>query len=381
MKGYLKIIIQLIVIATFLNSCESCSKKEQKGSEKVVKEIIDTVVVENVKNKEVVKIIYDTVFIQQDTVKKEIMEVAGEDPLPSWNDGRVKSRIILFVKAVTDESGPDYVKPSYRIATFDQEGTLWAEKPFYFQIEFMFDRITELAPSHPEWKKDKLIQAVLNKNIEKIHKAGAEGLYRLSVITQTGITVTGYSEIIKKWINTAKHPTTGRYYKDMVYKPMLELMRYLQKNDFKVFIVTEGGLGFVRPWVEEVFGIPKENVIGSRRKLDYMEKNGKHILMREPEIEFVNDKVNKVISIVQIIGKRPLLAFGNSDNDIEMLQWTSEGNGKRLAGLVHHTDDKREWAYDKNSKVGMLKKGLKDAEKNNWLVVDMKNDWKSIFPE
>ena len=381
MKGYFKLIIQLFVIATFFYSCESCSKKEQKESRKEVKEIIDTVIVENVKKKEVVKIIHDTVFVQGDTAKNEIVEVKEEDPLPSWNDGPAKGRIMLFVDAVTDENGPGYVKPSYRIATFDQEGTLWAEKPFYFQIEYMFDRIVEMAPKHPEWKKDKLIQAVLSNDIEKIHKAGAEGLYRLSVITQSGLTVSEYSGIILRWINTAKHPSTGRYYKDMVYKPMLELIRYLQKNDFKVYIVTEGGLGFVRPWVEEVFGIPKENVIGSRRKLEYEEKNGKHILMRDPEIEFVNDKVNKVISIVQIIGKRPLIAFGNSDNDIEMLQWTSEGNGKRLVGLIHHTDDKREWAYDKNSKVGMLNRGLKNAKKNNWLVVDMKNDWKSIFPE
>ena len=369
----------LIVILVF-TGCESCSNKK-KETRTIIKEKIDTVVVENTKEKEIIKVIYDTVFVRADTTREEIKkeEKREEVPLPSWNDTDTKKRILDFVKSVTDKNSPSYVPQELRIATFDQEGTLWPEKPFYFQIEFMFDRIEEMAPEHPEWKKNKLVKAVLNRDVEKIQRFGAEGLFRLSTLTQANMSVAEYNKIIFKWINTAKHPETGMLYKDMVYKPMIELFSYLKNNGFKVYIITESGLGFVRPWVEQVYGIPKEQVIGSRRRLKWDEQDGKHFLMRDPEILYINDRVNKVISIEQIIGKRPLLAFGNSDNDIFMLQWTTEGKGKRLGGLIHHTDAAREWAYDKDSKIGHLEKGLQLAPKNNWLVVDMKKDWKVIY--
>lgn len=381
MKRIFNVAIVLSIILSLFSSCESCSRKKEKKPKTIIKETIDTVVVENTKEKEVIKVVYDTVFVKPDTVvtvvRKEKKSLTN--PLPSWNDTENKKRIIAFVKAVTDKSSPEYVSPDYRIATFDQEGTLWPEKPLYFQIEFMFDRIKEIAPKHPEWKKDKLVKAALEKDIEKIKRGGAQGLFRLSTLTQANMSVKEYNKIILNWINNAKHPETGRYYKDMVYKPMLELIDYLKVNNFKVYIVTESGLGFIRPWVEQVYGVPKEQVIGSRRRLKWQEKNGSHALMRDPEILYINDKANKVISIEQIIGKKPLLAFGNSDNDIFMLQWTSEGGGKRLAGVIHHTDAEREWAYDKDSKIGHLDKGLQLAGKNNWLVVDMKSDWKVIY--
>ncbi len=381
MKNILRITVLLSFIIYMFSACESCSKKEKKETKTIIKEKIDTVVIENTKEKEIIKIIYDTVFVEKDTIATEEVteEKIWRDPLPSWNDTKTKERIIAFVNAVTNEAGPDFVAPGDRIAVFDQEGTLWPEKPLYFQIEFMFDRIKEMAPEHPEWKKNKLVKAALERDDEKIQRAGAEGLFKLSTFTQANMTVEQYNSIILNWINTSKHPTTGRLYKDMVYKPMIELINYLQDNEFKVYIVTESGLGFIRPWVEQVYGIPKEQVIGSRRRLKWIEQDGKHVLMRDREILYINDKVNKVISIEQIIGKRPLLAIGNSDNDIFMLQWTDEGQGKRLSGLIHHTDVKREWAYDKDSKIGHLETGLRMAKKDNWMVVDMKNDWKVIY--
>jgi len=381
MKNTLRIAVLLSFVIYMFSACESCSKKEKKGSRTIIREKVDTIVVENTKEKKIVKIIYDTVFVERDTVVPEVKkeERVYRDPLPSWNDTKTKNRIIDFVKSVTDRNSPDYVAPGNRIAAFDQEGTLWPEKPLYFQIEFMFDRIKQLAPEHPEWKKNKLVKAALDRDVEKIQRAGAEGLFKLSTLTQANMTVEQYNDIILDWINTSKHPTTGRLYKDMVYKPMVELFEYLKDNKFKVYIVTESGLGFIRPWVEQVYGIPKEQVIGSRRRLKWIEQDGKHSLMRDQEILYINDKVNKVISIEQIIGKKPLISVGNSDNDIFMLQWTDEGSGKRLAGLIHHTDAEREWAYDKNSKIGHLEKGLQLAGNNNWMIVDMKNDWKVIY--
>jgi len=381
MKNILKITVLLSLVIYMFSACESFSKKEKKEIKTIIKEKIDTVIVENTKEKEIVKIIYDTVYVETDTAVSEIKkeEKIFRDPLPAWNDTKTKNRIIDFVKSLTDRKSPDYVAPDYRIAAFDQEGTLWPEKPLYFQIEFMFDRIKEMASDHPEWKKNKLIKAALDKDEEKIQRAGAEGLFKLSTLTQANMTVEQYNGIILNWINTSRHPTTGRLYKEMVYKPMIELINYLKDNGFKVYIVTESGLGFIRPWVEQIYGIPKEQVIGSRRRLKWTEQNGKHVLMRDQEILYINDKANKVISIEQIIGKRPLISLGNSDNDIFMLQWTTEGKGKRLAGLIHHTDAEREWAYDKDSKIGHLEKGLQLAKKNNWMVVDMKNDWKVIY--
>ncbi|NPA36174.1 MAG: haloacid dehalogenase-like hydrolase [Chlorobi bacterium] len=381
MKILVKLVLIVFVSLYVFSSCESCSGNRGKNTKTIVREKIDTVIVEDTKEKKITKVIYDTVFIaiEPDKMKDETEKEMTTDPLPSWNDTPSKQEIINFVKAVTDMNSRFYVKPGDRIAAFDQEGTLWPEKPLYFQIEFMFDRIKELWPEHPEWKKDRLVKAALERDIEKIQKAGSEGLFRLSTLTQANMTVEEYSEVILNWINKAKHPETGMLYKDMVYKPMLELIAYLKDNGFKVYIVTESGLGFIRPWVKQVYGVPVEQVVGSRRRLIWKNKDGKHVLMRDKEILFINDKVNKVISLEQIVGKRPVLAFGNSDNDIFMLRWTNEGEGRRLVGLIHHTDAQREWAYDKDSKIGHLEKGLDIAEENNWLVVDMKKDWKSIY--
>ena len=363
-----------------LSSCESCSRKERKPKT-IIKEKVDTVVVHSTKEKKVLKVVYDTVYIDKDTVNKVVKpkEKPKTIPLRSWNDTKTRGRIIAFVKSVTDKNSLNYVKPSDRIAVFDQEGTLWPEKPLYFQIEFMFDRIKQMAPDHPEWKKDRIVKAALERNQEKIKKFGGEGLFRLSMLTQSNMTVKEYSAIILNWINNSKHPETGKLYKDMIYKPMIDLFKYLKENEFKIYIVTESGYGFIRPWVEQVYGIPKEQVIASRRRLKWQEKNGKHVLMRDPEILFINDKANKVVSIEQIIGKRPIMAFGNSDNDLYMLQWTSEGEGKSLSGVIHHTDGEREWAYDKDSKIGHLDKALTKAKDNDWVVVDMKNDWAEIY--
>ncbi len=382
MHKLINLLILLAVISVVFSGFESCANKKKK-TRTIIKEKIDTVVVENTKEKEIVRVIYDTVFVQTGTAREEIKkeEKRVEEPLPSWNDTDTKKRIIEFVNSVTDRNSPSYVPPGSRIATFDQEGTLWPEKPIYFQIEFMFDRIEEMAQDHPEWKKNKLVKAALDRNVEKIQRFGAEGLFRLSTLTQANMSVAEYNKIILKWINTAKHQETGILYKKMAYKPMVELFSFLKKNGFKVYIVTESGLGFVSPWVEQVYGLPKEQVIGSRRRLRWDEQDGNHFLMRDPEILYINDRVNKVISIEQIIGKRPVLAFGNSDNDIFMLQWATEGKGKRLGGLIHHTDAAREWLYDKDSKIGHLEKGLQLAPKNNWLVVDMKKDWKVVYTE
>ena len=381
MNKILNLIALLAVISFVFTGCESCANKKGKKVKTIIKEKIDTVFVENTKEKKVIEVIYDTVFVEADTKEEKIEpeEKVVVDPLPSWNETATKKRIIDFVESVTDKNSSSYVPPSYRIATFDQEGTLWPEKPIYFQIEFMFDRIREMYPDHPEWKKNKLVRAAIDGDLKKIQRAGAEGLFKLSTLAQANISTEDYDKVILHWINTAKHPETGMLFKDMVYKPMVELFNYLEDSGFRVYIVSESGLGFIRPWVEPVFGIHKEQVIGSRRRLKWQEKDGKHFLMRDPEILYINDKVNKVISIEQIIGKRPLLAFGNSDNDIFMLQWTSEAKGKRLAGLIHHTDAGREWAYDKDSKIGHLERGLQLAKKNDWLVVDMKNDWKVIY--
>jgi len=380
MKKVFSFVLFTVISVYLFSSCESCSRKKEKAKT-IIKEKIDTIVVENTKEKKIVKIIRDTVYIE-----KEITEDTTEfkkpkimDPLISWNDTKTKRRIVAFVKSVTDKNSLNYVKPVDRIAVFDQEGTLWPEKPLYFQIEFMFDRIQQMAPDHPEWKKDRIVKAALERNQEKIKKFGGEGLFKLSMLTQSNMTVKEYNSIILEWINNSKHPETGKLYKNMVYKPMIDLFRYLKENRFKIYIVTESGYGFIRPWVEQVYGIPKEQVIASRRRLKWKEVNGKHVLMRDPEILFINDKANKVVSIEQIIGKRPIMAFGNSDNDLFMLQWTSEGDGKSLAGVIHHTDGDREWAYDKDSKIGHLDKALSEAKDKDWVVVDMKNDWAEIY--
>ncbi len=305
----------------------------------------------------------------------------AKDPLPSWNDGATKQSIINFVKKVTDKSGPDYVPPEERIATFDNDGTLWSEQPFYFQFgPFVMDRIKALAPKHPEWKTTQPFKAALEGDKKTLADSGMKGLTQLAMAAHAGMTTAEFEQIVKDWIATAKHPRFKRHYTELVYQPMLELLSYLRANDFKTFIVSGGGIEFMRPWVEKVYGIPPEQVVGSVIKTKFELRDGKPVLVRLPEIDFIDDKKEKPVGIHKFIGRRPIAAFGNSDGDLQMLQWAAAGSGKRLMLIVHHTDAEREYAYDRKSHVGRLDKALVEAKEKGWTVVDMKNDWKVIYP-
>ena len=306
--------------------------------------------------------------------------VNQSDPLPSWNEGKNKQSIIDFVNEVTDESSLNFVKPADRIATFDNDGTLWSEQPYYFQLQFALDRVKALAPEHPEWNDNPLFKAVLENDIKTVLSFGEHGLLELVMATHAGMTTTEFSQIVKEWIKTAKHPKTNKLYKEMVYQPMLELLDYLRANGFKTFIVSGGGIDFMRPWTKEVYGIPTEQVIGSSGKVKFEMKDGNPVLVKLPEINFIDDKEGKPVGIHQFIGKRPIAAFGNSDGDLQMLQWTAAGDGKKLMVYIHHTDAEREWAYDRESSIGRLDKGLVEANEKGWTVVDMKNDWQKIYP-
>ena len=303
------------------------------------------------------------------------------DPLPSWNEGKAKQSIVDFVDAVTIETSPDYVKPAERIATFDNDGCLWAEQPYYFQLQFALDRIKEMASQHPEWKNKPVLKAILDNDINKVLSFGERGLIEVLMTTHAGMTTDEFSQSVFTWMNTAKHPKTNRLYKEMIYQPMLELLDYLRANGFKTYIVSGGGVDFMRPWAEEVYGIPSEQVIGSSGKVKFELRDGKPVLIKLPEINFIDDKEGKPIGIHQYIGKRPIASFGNSDGDLQMLQYTMAGTGKRFALYVHHTDSVREWAYDRESHIGQLNKGLDEAIEREWTVVDMKQDWKTIFKE
>lgn len=303
------------------------------------------------------------------------------DMLPSWNDGPSKNAITAFVKAVTDNSSPDYVQPSERIAVFDNDGTLWSEQPAYFQLYFAIERVKEMAVDHPEWKNTQPFQAVLEGDMKSLAASGEKGLIELVMATHAGMTTDEFADIVKKWLKTAKHPTLHKPYTELVYKPMLELLDYLRANEFKTFIVSGGGIEFMRPWVEGVYGILPEQVVGSSIVTKFEMRDGKAVLIREPKLHFIDDKAGKPVGINQHIGRRPIFAFGNSDGDLQMLQYTTSGSGKiRFAGIVHHTDGEREFIYDKESHFGRLDKALIEAKSNGWTVVDMKKEWKGIYP-
>jgi phosphoserine phosphatase len=305
----------------------------------------------------------------------------NSDPLPSWNEGPTKEAIINFVNEVTTEGSPNFVPEYLRIATFDNDGTLWSEMPFYFQLAFALDRVKAMAPDHPEWKDKQPFKAVLENDLKTVMESGMKGLMEIVMTTHAGMTTLEFEQIVTDWINTAKHPKTGKLYKEMVFQPMLELLDYLRENGFKTYIVSGGGIEFMRPWTEQVYGVPAEQVIGSSIKVKYEMTDAGPVLVRLPEINFIDDKDGKPVAINQFIGKRPLAAFGNSDGDLEMLQWTAAGDGKRLMLIIHHTDAEREWAYDRKSEIGKLNKALDAAIKNGWIIVDMKNDWKVIYPD
>jgi len=302
------------------------------------------------------------------------------DPLPSWNDGPTKQAIVSFVEKVTDKEGKDYVPPEDRIATFDNDGNLWAEKPVYFQLLFAIDRVKALAPEHPEWNDKQPFKAVLEGDMKTLAASGEKGVAELVMATHAGMSTDEFQQIVSDWLATAEHPRFKRKYTSLVYQPMLELLDYLRDNSFTTYIVSGGGIEFVRNFSEPVYGIPPAQVVGSSIKTKYEVIDGKPTLTRLPEMNFINDKEGKPVGINQHIGQRPIFASGNSDGDYQMLDWTTAGEGPRFGLLLHHTDAEREYAYDRDSSVGRLDKALDDAPGKGWVVVDMKNDWKVVFP-
>jgi phosphoserine phosphatase len=305
---------------------------------------------------------------------------SATDPLPSWNAGPAKKAIVDFVAKVTTPGSAGFVPAAERIATFDNDGTLWAEQPMYFQAFFVFDRVKALAPQHPEWKEKEPFASVLRGDVKGALAGGERGLVEMVMATHAGLTTEEFDKVVTDWISTAKHPGTGRLFTEMVYQPMLELLAYLRANGFKTFIVSGGGIEFMRPWAEGVYGIPPEQVVGSSGGLRYEIRDGGPVLVKLPEIVLVDDKEGKPVGIQRHIGRRPIAAFGNSDGDLQMLEWTGAGTGPRFCLYVHHTDAEREWAYDRESHVGRLDKGLDEAKARGWTVVSMKDDWKTLFP-
>jgi len=308
------------------------------------------------------------------------LALAQNDPLPSWNDGQNKQSILNFVAAVTKEGSPDFVPVPQRIATFDNDGTLWCEQPMYVQLAFALERVKSLSNQHPEWKTKQPFKAVLDNDITTLAKSGEKGLVELVMATHAGMTTEEFAKIVTDWIKTARHPKFQRPYTDLVYEPMLELLAYLRANGFKTFIVSGGGIEFMRPWTEQIYGIPPDQVVGSSIKTKFQMRDGVPELFRLPAVNFINDGPGKPVGINAHIGQRPIAAFGNSDGDLQMLQWTTKsGSERRLGLIVHHTDAEREYAYDRKSHFGHLDKALDAAVVNKWTVVSMKNDWKRVF--
>lgn len=302
------------------------------------------------------------------------------DPLPSWNEGATKSAIISFVEEVSNPESKDFVEIQDRIATFDNDGNLWAEQPFYFQLSFTIDRVKQMAGDHPEWEDQQPFKAILEDDLEELFAQGEHGIIEAILATHVGFKLNDFNQWVKEWIATAKHPRFNRSYTDLVYQPMLELLDYLRANDFKVFIVSGGGIEFMRAWVEDVYGVPKDQVIGSTLKNQFKIIDGKVEISSLPEIDNIDDKEGKPLNINKFIGRKPIFASGNSDGDLQMLQYTESGEGKRFMLYLHHTDSIREWAYDRDSSIGRLDKGLDEALEKGWTVIDMKKDWKVVFP-
>ena len=304
------------------------------------------------------------------------------DPLPSWNAGATKQAIMDFVAKTTTEGSEGFIPVEDRIATFDNDGNLWSEQPMYFQLFYAIDEIKRMAPEHPEWKTTQPFKAILDGDINTALAGGERAILELVMSTHGGMTTEEFDQNVKNWLATAKHPKTGLHYNEMIYQPMLELLNYLREHDYKTFIVSGGGIDFMRAWVEEAYGIPSYQVVGSSGKVKYeVGEDGIPKLVKLPELNFIDDKEGKPIGIHQNIGKRPVFASGNSDGDYQMLQWTTTATGyPRFGLLLHHTDGDREWSYDRTSHIGQLNKGLDDASKNGWTIIDMKNDWKVIYP-
>jgi hypothetical protein len=305
---------------------------------------------------------------------------AADDPLASWTDGSAKQAIVGFVARVTTAGGRDFVPPAGRIATFDNDGCLWCEQPMYVQLAFALDRVKAMAPRHPEWNEQEPFASVLRGDLKVFAAGGEKGLVELVAATHAGMTTEEFERIVQEWLATARHPRFSRPYTECVYQPMLELLAYLRASEFKTYIVSGGGIEFMRPWAERVYGVRPEQVIGSSIKLKYELAGERPVLMRLPEIDFIDDKAGKPVAIQKFIGRRPVAAFGNSDGDYEMLRWTTAGEGLRLGLIVHHTDAEREYAYDRDSHFGRLDRALDEASMRGWTVVDMRRDWKQVFP-
>ena len=306
--------------------------------------------------------------------------VQPADPLPSWNEGAARKSIIDFVARITREGGPDFVPVPERVATFDNDGTLWSEKPVPFQVMFAFDRVKALAPQHPEWRTRGPFASLLKGDMAAVAASGEKGVLAIMAATHTGMTTDEFSALVRDWIAAATHPQTGRLLTGMVYQPMLEVLAYLRANGFKTFIVSGGGVEFMRPWTERVYGIPPEQVVGSSGKLKFEIRNGAPALIKLPEIDLVDDKDGKPVGIQRQIGRRPIAAFGNSDGDLQMLEWAMAGTGARFALFVHHDDAAREFAYDRADRLQQFDKGWDEAVARGWTVVSMKADWKTVFP-
>jgi len=314
-----------------------------------------------------------------------VTAAAQTDPLPSWNDGQTKQAIVEFVQKVTDKSSPDFVPPAERIATFDNDGTLWPSHPMYTQLAFALDRIKALAPQHPEWKTQQPFKAVLDNDLKALAASGEKGMVELIMTSHAGMSTAEFEAIVTDWLDKARHPRFKRRYTELAYQPMLELLAFLRANGFKTYIVSGGGVEFMRPMTEKVYGIPPEQVVGSTIQTKYEVKDGKPVLMRLPKIDFIDDKAGKPVGINKFIGRRPIAAFGNSAGDREMLEWTGAGSGARLMMLVFHDDAQREYAYGPanglpDTKFGTFPQSLMDeANQKGWVVISIKNDWKAIF--
>ena len=302
------------------------------------------------------------------------------DPLPSWNDVQSKKNIIDYVTAVTEVNGPNFIPVKDRIATFDNDGNLWSEQPLYFQLFFAIDRVKAMASDHPEWNNKQPFKAVLENDMAELAKQGEHGLIQLVMATHAGKSTVEFDQDVKEWVQTAKHPQKNVTYDKLVYQPMLELLQYLRANDFKTYVVSGGGVDFMRAFVTEIYGIPEEQIIGSRIKTAFEYNDGNPVIKRLPELDFIDDKEGKPLAIQKIIGKKPVFASGNSDGDLQMMQWTASNNHKSFMLYLHHTDAEREWAYDRDSHIGRLDKGLDQALNDGWTVIDMKNDWMLIYP-
>lgn len=304
----------------------------------------------------------------------------ADDPLPSWHDGAAKTAIVSFVRAVSSEEHPDFVPRPERIAVFDNDGTLWPENPLPFQLAYAIDEIKRLSPEHPEWANDVVVQATLKGDLSTVLKGGHEALLHLIALSHSGVTTDEFSERVSNWLKSARHPRFGRPYNELTYAPMVELLTYMRANGFRTYIVSGGGVDFMRVWAEQAYGIPPEQIIGSYLDAEYQFDAEQPIVMKKPEVAFVDDKAGKPVAIHRFIGRRPIACFGNSDGDKQMLEWTTIGRSPAFGAIVHHTDRDREYAYDANPKSsGRLVEALADAPTRGWLMIDMKRDWKVVF--